>query len=534
MIIGLDGATFDLIDPWVDRGELPTLAGMIRGGTRGHLRSVLPSLSAPAWVSFMTGKNPGKHGIFCFERELPTPFSPGQRGIVDARAIESETLWQVLSRAGRSVGVMNVPITYPPAKVNGFLISCFLTPPGAPQFTYPPSLRNEIPDYKICIDYNTRYFFEDRGVDYRQGERDVFEEQLDVSSRRAEAAVQLLRSRSPDFFVVVFKGTDDMQHFFWHEPDRLLRYYKLLDGKIADLLQAAGPDANVMVVSDHGFGPSARREFNITTFLIEGGWLRRKRTAGAALNASLLKAARRVKRAVLGARSTAWTKRIASSLTTTAENSFDFSGLCAYGETRGLPGVYLVRDGRRLDPQRPLDEWVLRLRSQIVAALREVVDPETGGKVFTRVENREDVYDGPYVGRAPEIVLQPSVDHAVAPMLGAPLLEDRESVNSGSHGSHPLGVFIAKGPDVKAGRTIDEACLIDIMPTVLHMLGVPVPQDVDGKVLTGMFREDSELGRRAVAYQAAHPVARGAGDAAYSVEDKEVVEQRLRALGYID
>ena len=123
--IGLDGATFDLIRPWLSKGKLPNIGRIIKDGVWGELESVIPPVSAPAWTSFMTGKNPGKHGIFGFKKEKQGTY---EELFVNRKLIKSETLWKCLSDVGKKVIVINVPLTYPPEEINGYLMSGMDTP----------------------------------------------------------------------------------------------------------------------------------------------------------------------------------------------------------------------------------------------------------------------------------------------------------------------------------------------------------------------------------------------------------------------
>ena len=141
LVIGLDGATFDLLAPWIERGRLPTLARLIEEGVSGTLESTSPPISSAAWASFATGKNPGKHGIVDFVH----PEENGYRvTIVNSKKRGSKALWNLISEAGGQVGVVGVPVTYPPEEVNGFMISGFLAPSSKSDYTYPPSLRQEL------------------------------------------------------------------------------------------------------------------------------------------------------------------------------------------------------------------------------------------------------------------------------------------------------------------------------------------------------------------------------------------------------
>ncbi|MCB0005568.1 MAG: alkaline phosphatase family protein, partial [Anaerolineales bacterium] len=133
-IIGIDGATFNLIKPWAKAGHLPNLARLMAGGAHGNLMSTLPPVTSPAWPTFMTGCNPGKHGVFDFIQPSGADFS-----LVNATKIKQPTIWQRLSQAGYRVGVLNVPVTYPPQPLNGFMVSGILSPKGV-DISFPADL----------------------------------------------------------------------------------------------------------------------------------------------------------------------------------------------------------------------------------------------------------------------------------------------------------------------------------------------------------------------------------------------------------
>ena len=213
LIIGLDAATFWLIDPWIKEQKLPTLARVQAQGARADLRSSIPYVSGPAWVSFATGKNPGKHGYFDFARR-----KPGDYGVelVNAAHVMAPTLWQLLSEAGQRVAVMNCPVTYPPKPVNGVLVGDMLTPSPKSQFTYPPELREElyaaVPDYLI----ESAEASADRvatkatvAANVRQG-----------TTNRA-LATRFLMQKVPDwdFMHVVYSETDRVMTYLWDDMD---------------------------------------------------------------------------------------------------------------------------------------------------------------------------------------------------------------------------------------------------------------------------------------------------------------------------
>jgi predicted AlkP superfamily phosphohydrolase/phosphomutase len=498
IIIGLDGATFDLIRPWVDEGKLPCLGKLMKNGVWGNLMSVIPSMSGPAWVSFMTGKNPGKHGILGFSTYADKDEEQSQ--LISSLLVKDETLWQVLSSHGKRVGVMNVPVTYPPRKVNGFLISGFMTPPSATVFTYPEELKQSIPNYRIGI--RQRWQGEDGRASIRKLKDElVVREYHDIAERRTAAAVQLMSHWKPDFFMVVFKGTDEMQHFFWGRENILLEYYRKIDENIECILAEGGKDSNVLIISDHGFGPATTRLFSTNSWLQQAGLLKRKRD----LKSSLLRTASHIAWDLN--RRTRFAKRLPPRRVAAVRKAVR-QGL-AWNRTRaycrkpsGIVAVNINLRGREprgiVEPGQEYEE----LREEIIAKLRLLTDPQTGEKVMAEVYRNNEIYWGPKLNNVPDIIGVPNPRYYVdASVFTRSIFADRSSRQRGQHYAQVKGILITSGPDVKPCEKIEGARLIDIAPTVLHMMGLPVPQDMDGRVLKEIFREDSEPAQRDVKYQ---------------------------------
>src|SRR5216684_2797365 len=154
LIVGLDSATFDLARPWIAEGKLPSLAALMRNGAWGRLASVVPPITPPAWTSFMTGKNPGKHGIFHFVETEPGGYA---MSYANATSRRSPTVWRLLNAAGFSVGTMNIPFTYPPEPLDGFQISGLGTPSANSPYVHPPSLKRELVDHLGKINHDVRF-----------------------------------------------------------------------------------------------------------------------------------------------------------------------------------------------------------------------------------------------------------------------------------------------------------------------------------------------------------------------------------------
>ena len=212
-IISLDGATFDVLRPLADQGYLPNLKRVMTEGLAADLESVIPPVTAPAWTSFMTGKTPGKHGIFDFTR-----FDPTDRSIKlnNAENIRSKTLWQILSEKGKRVIVLNMPYTYPPPQVNGVVVAGWDAPSVEANFTYPPEIRarifEKIPDYGSTLDLSLWNYLPTKS----DQQFDLFVAKLVRSFQQGlELATFLLEENEWDVCMVHFQQTDWIQHKLW-------------------------------------------------------------------------------------------------------------------------------------------------------------------------------------------------------------------------------------------------------------------------------------------------------------------------------
>ncbi|MDP8235751.1 MAG: alkaline phosphatase family protein, partial [Candidatus Erginobacter occultus] len=242
LLIGLDGADPDFVE--AHKSELPFLSRLMREGVSGRLASTIPPITGPAWSSAMSGMNPGRTGVIGFQD------NPGDRKsrLVHSQSVAVPRIWDVLSQQQRRVGVVAVPMTYPPQPVNGFMISGFLTPVTARRFTYPESLRAELPpDYRTSLDFNKN-----------EAPPEYFLQRLYSFSRvQFQAIEQLIQNRDWDFFTFVISQTDWVQHIFFDRPngsDIILRYFQYVDGYLDTLEKKLPPGAIVCVISDHGFG----------------------------------------------------------------------------------------------------------------------------------------------------------------------------------------------------------------------------------------------------------------------------------------
>jgi predicted AlkP superfamily phosphohydrolase/phosphomutase len=552
LVIGLDGVTWDLLGPWIEAGELPHLQRLMREGSWGQLRTTLPPISASSWSSFATGVNPGKHGLVDF-------VFPGSDSykvtMVNATTRRTRALWNWLNDAGKSVGLLGIPTTYPPEPVDGFMISGFLAPGANSEWAYPGPLKQELirelGEFQLAP--NERY----RSTPWL----DRFLDDLASSvENRTQAALYLMRNKPWDLFVVVYWDTDMVQHETWRLLDpthprydadaaarhraEILDFHRNVDRDVGRLIAEAGDETLVVVMSDHGFGP-VHSFFLTNNWLVDLGLLRFKRRAwtdfkrllfrlgytplcmfriARALGLGKLRKQVRfqqkaglVNRLFLSFDDVDWTRTQAFSIGSFGQVYINLAGVRPQG---------IVSPGAEYK----------RLVDQISQSALNLRDPRTGEPLVERVHRREEIFSGPYTGRTPDLIVQPhgweymAFGHAdfgsnrlVEPIIGL----------SGHH--RPDGIVILHGPGVKPSTQIEHASILDLTPTILHVAGVAVPQELDGHVLSQAFQEGS-AGARPVVYSQAniYKDEPSAADASAELSEDEMadVQEKLRGWGY--
>jgi len=554
LVVGWDGATFDLLDSLAAKGVIPNLSKIMREGFRTVLLSTMPPISAPAWTTLMTGMNPGQHGILNFVETRPTGAQeqeenvqeaievfPGGYSVVNATCINVPTLWQRLSLAGKRIGVINMPMTYPPASVNGFMISGMLTPPGAANYTYPPSLAGELGDYEIELGLKEREF------DYPPDQ--LIARLTELSRKRGETALRLMQEEPWDAFFVVFTGTDRIQHRFWDtlnpssetasvsddatEHRALLHdYYRLLDDLLDQLMSAAGDDVVTIVMSDHGFGPigsrSVHRRAMARTLGLESSgrqsWPVRLRSF---VEGHLGLSWPRVRRILARVMPRKWLQHLEQRLRS-RETEAQQQALASIVPFVGhLGGIYINRD-------RAEDHNVETFRETLSQRMQELVDPQTGEKLVTEVWPRESLYRGKMMDECPDLVFALNPAYVLAGGVG------RKGGLVGPRTSHPLlrgshrrkGVLLMAGPGVRPGTCANAHHLEDITATVMALLELPIPEDLDGRPVEETL-EGLEWTLKSESVEHL-PIGLEQGSAWASEDEMSAVVERLRGIGYID
>jgi predicted AlkP superfamily phosphohydrolase/phosphomutase len=527
LFIGMDGATFTVLDDLTkaNGGEpvMPFLSRIYAEGSRAKLRSTPNPLTPPAWVSLMTGRGPGHHGVYDFiraeERGDEVYFT-----LYDARDCRVETIWSVASRQGKRVCALNFPFTAPPpSELNGFIVPGFIPWRHLRRNSYPDDIYERlksIPDFdpqELAWDFERE---KQSGDELSDEDRENWVRyHLPREKQWFKVAQYLMHEEQPDLMAVLFDGVDKLQHQAWPYVDPNLQqgelsgfhkrmrelslsYYRQLDGFIKQLVEAAGPDVQVFFASDHGFTASTE-VVRINAWLAEKGYVHFKELP----------------------EGDAGKRR---------DNSYfaflDWEKTIAYCRTPSCNGI-TIRVARKpgetgIDPK-DYD----KVRARLIRDLEDLKDPETGERIITEIYTREEVFPGSAMGDAPDLQMVLRDFGFVSVRNIQPVVQKRNYV-IGTH--HPDGVFLAYGPGIEAGKVLGRRHITDVTSTLLYSLGLPVPSDLEGKVPTAMFTAE---------YQAEHPLkigepTRGSGKdergETMDDEEKQQLMAQLQMLGYME
>jgi predicted AlkP superfamily phosphohydrolase/phosphomutase len=548
LFLGLDGATFDVIDPMIARGGMPVLAGLAARGVRARLRSTCPPVSAPAWVTFLTGQQPGKHGVFNFQNLDGRRYSGFAETLVNSSYFRGDTL---LDHVGRLGGIRSlsyrVPMTYPPWEIpGGVVVSGPPLPDRRRAYAAPASVEAELgPASPLTHDELSaakRVRDVARIDECNRFELDLFER---TTRRYLDAGYEC---------VVSFTGIpDSLHHAFWayhdprspvHEPGApealrtiVERWYGEIDAAIGRIVEACDEHTAVIVLSDHGGGPAPTRHVNLNAFLRAAGHLAVAGAVRAQLATGMQRLTDRARASLPGRM---WLKRhLPDRVQRRLRDLRNATGAIAWEQTRAyavpifypITAVWVNLAGRQpKGTVAPADyERVREMLAREIAALR---DPATGAALVTAVWRREDVYAGAHAADAPDLIVETAPGHHGGFDLETVVSDVPEAALREISGSHTAeGILIAAGAPFRRGVEIDPPSLADVLPTGLHLLGMPLPDDLDGRVLEGALEP---------AWMTAHPVrsaARegGAGDrVTLSSDDEDEMRKFLQGLGYVE
>lgn len=541
LIIGLDAATMDLIEPWSEAGELPVISRVMREGASSRFLSTPNMHSASAWTSILTGLNPGRHGLYVFSDR---DFETGRQLFFKGGDRAGELITSHLARHGVSSGLLNVPMTYPAScDPGGFMVSGLDAPALGEKAFCPAELRDEI--LTRFPDYN----FAPSGIGDLMSAgriREAITEWTKLIEVQTDAALHLMESRPVDFFMTVYTASDWGGHNLWkftefHPPSKgpaggefrgaLLSIYKALDEAVGRLIARAGEGAQVYIISDHGMGPHSGASYHLASWLEEKGYMVRKSQGRG--KASLMSAGRRAAKKILPAGvkeklKSSLSAETVRSLQTAEKDSFydsiDWEKTVAYAE----PGRHVINvnlSGRNKNGTVAPEEF-----EKVCAALIEDLSgwaDARGVRAVERIARRSEVYRGPFAGRSSDLYVywNASANFGDPP----PEVRARGFWWSGDH--RPEGILICKGPGIRRASRLNLPVVYDLVPTVMYLAGLPVPSGLDGRVIEEACTEG---------FTASHPLrVEQAGDGAtaergdLSRSEEEMIEEKLRGLGYL-
>ncbi len=536
VVVGLDGATWDVIEPLVAAGRLPTFARLMAEGAWARLRSVIPPLSPPAWTAFMTGANPGKTRVYDFIGRD----EHGRFRLVNGGWRALPSLWRLLNDAGYRTVIVNVPMTYPPEAVNGVLIAGMDAPVKDRAVGHPPDIDRRLRRagfaYRVDVAHSGWRTRDPRAYTAR-----YVAEVNRLAREHMAVACWLWQEERPDFLMVTLVHTDRIGHAAGRaladvqDPERaaalpdthpIVAAYRTADAALADLLALLDDDVTLVVVSDHGFRPYTW-VFNLNYWLQQHGWL--------ALDERRLRAPR------LGPFTPLWRKvqyRLWRQRDVDLMQRAAFFRAIRWDHTRAYSvgafgSIFVNVKGR--DPYGIVaaGEEYEAVCEELAAQLLALRDPHTGAAIVRHVYRGRDVFHGPYADRGPDLVLDLAPGYFIRnaldeyrPQLLYPAgrYGNRSLEHTGMH--DPDGILLMWGHRVTARGPQAPAHIVDVMPTLLALYDVPIPTHVDGRPLTHWCAV-----RPAWAGPAAAPTPAEAPT--YNAEEADLVAQRLRELGYL-
>ena len=533
-MLGIDGATFAVLDPAFEAGHMPRLERLLGRGASGVLTSTVPPYTPPGWTSIFTGVNPGKHGIFGFT------LGNVQRndGLVRLDRVTAPGLWNVANAQGVKTGLFNIPMTYPPPVVDGWAVSGMLTPEGGgstpANYTYPEELASSIASavgsYEIDIEVNYDEDWKSTAIIERLSRN--------LALKRKALATLLDRREGLPFLFAVLEAPDRLMHVHYkyidpacdhfHRPEaepireRAWAFFDEMDAMIGDLLEWAGEDAYVVTMSDHGFGPKDKA-VNVNLALREWGLLGIQGAGQMTSSQTVRKIARGVRKMM--------PKSMWQKAKQRAQASIDWSTTKAFSAPIPQQGIYLNLEGR--EPHGIVAESDYEaVRDEVIDRLSSMTDPDDGKPVVDRVYRREEVVHGPQAERAPDLfpVCRDYAYELYDGLFSPQVLDDYRHLPRGFHRMD--GIFGIAGPGIEARNGL-RASLYDMAPTALYLAGCKLPE-MDGRVLEDLLPAAMLKERPVQTEDMDLPNAgEGAEGSPYSAEEEAQIEESLRNLGYL-
>lgn len=561
LLVGLDAACWEYIDPLLKAGRLPNIEKLMNDGNWGVLQSTMPPWTPTAWSSLVTGKNAGKHGVFDMLRRKPGAyeFAP-----INSRNRQGAPFWKYLNDAGVRVGLVNVPFSYPPAPLDGFTVCGFGTPDEARDLTWPPDalawIESRFGPYEPVV--STELLRSGRAEEILAAEKKH-------QARLIEVGLALAEHHQVDVLVINLMLTDHANHKM---PNMELVHeaYLQSDADLGRLCNVFQPE-NVLLISDHG-SSRLKGDFLLNVWLREHGYCvyheRTPAKQAAAFNGILKQwfhnhkgwtgRSEKVLRRLLAITLPRMPRAIQRRFWARIESALPFAEMHAqlstmpdFSRTTVIPGslysglLYFNVAGR--EPSGVIAAAERRaLASRLKEELSQIREPVTGRRLFTNVFTPDELFHGPLAAAAPDIIVDAYWSQwnirTRQPAAHKGKQHDHYFVTFDQHrdfGWHsPEGVFVFSGPAIQPGAAANgalkpsEGHLVDVPATLLHIYNVPAPEDWDGRVLLELL--EPELRRRPIRTQPGDTEQEAVEEMAYSTEEADSMVRHLRALGYLD
>ncbi|MHB1392542.1 MAG: alkaline phosphatase family protein [Clostridia bacterium] len=517
-VFGIDGASYSLMNRLINEDKLPNFKKLIQSGISGKLNSVVPPHTAPGWMSAFSGVNPGKHGIYQFWDTQATNYVGKFMGSTDMGA---QPIWNILNSCGHKTGVVNIPMSHPPSKLDGFIITWPLS--NTLRYSYPE-------DLLIKIAKNGGHYANDLTT-MCDGKEDYIDRAIQITKKRVKTVQYLLKNSEWDFFSVVFTEIDRVSHFYWHYMDKkspeyccevenklktaVEDIYAETDLALGEIMEFLPEDVMIIVLSDHGFG-TGYMNFYVQSYLMDIGALK-VYNVESELPDQYDGTFREIN-------SNSWMEFSDGN----RRCSVDWSKTIAYMAAPGSYGININLKGRQVFGIVAHEDYD-RTRDMLIDQLYEIKNPKTGNRLFKKIAKREEVYYGDRVSGAPDLVLIPEsygimVHHNIVPgqIFGNP-------EQKGMHRNE--GVFIIHGGGLQGLDRSKDAHIEDITPTILKYYNIAIPPYMDGKPLCSFENECRTQGKE---YGA--PVlqdTKTSSEDAYKSDELDEIKDRLKSLGYL-
>lgn len=487
VVIGLDGATFDIINPLIAEGKLPNLSKIFNNGVKAELHSSIPPISAPAWTSFLTGKNPGKHGLLGFQFYNLKKYNCVDQAIVSSNSYTHNTILDILSENNKRCISFQIPVTYPVWPINGIMVAGYPTPDQTKAFTYPENYSKQLGK-----------LYEDKSDQIASGDKTSKIQKYKTGLNRvSDCAIKLLKEEQCDFFVYVSNITDWVQHKYWKDQfnsrnghDRYIdKIYEEIDLKIGEILNIVDENTTIIIMSDHGAGKRPEKFFNINYLLRQKGLL-----APVQKNVSIFTKTNRywfewIKEFFP---MKYWTKaRFSSSFrekvlnTRVYKDNINWKSTTAYRVPLAYPyvGVNINVKNRQIDGIIEPGLEFQETRQQVYQLLKEYasINPEH----ILSVKYQEEVYSGPHIENTPDIIVEVNHAYDSGPEIDSLITTIPSILLKTISGYHtPVGIFAAMGKNIVSNNETYSFNIMDIAPTVLYLLNTAIDSRMDGKILT--------------------------------------------------